>query len=255
MRMLCWNVNGLRAVLKKGYLDWLRREDADIVCVQETKAAGVQMPLEILEMPGYHFYSTSPLEKKGYSGVALFTKEEPKSVSYGFGIEKYDSEGRIIIADYKKFVLLNIYFPNGKMSQERLDYKMGFYDAFLDHVDKLKAEGRKVVVCGDVNTAHTELDIARPKENSKKSGFLPMERQWMDKFEAHGFIDTFRVFQKEGGHYTYWDTFTKARERNVGWRIDYFYISDDLKKNLQDAFIESDVMGSDHCPIGIDIKI
>ncbi|BAI61201.1 exodeoxyribonuclease [Methanocella paludicola SANAE] len=255
MRMLCWNVNGLRAVLKKGFVDWLRREDADIVCIQETKAAAEQMPPEVTGIPGYHFYSTSPLEKKGYSGVALFTKEEPKSVSYGFGIEKYDIEGRTIIADYGKFVLLSIYFPNGKMSQERLDYKMGFYDAFLDYVDKLKAEGRKVVVCGDVNTAHTELDIARPKENSKKSGFLPMEREWMDKFEAHGFIDTFRVFEKAGGHYTYWDTFTKARERNVGWRIDYFYVSDNLKKNLKGAFIEPDVMGSDHCPVGIDLKI
>lgn len=255
MRMLCWNVNGLRAVLKKGFVDWLRKEDADIVCIQETKAAAEQMPPEVTGIPGYHFYSTSPLEKKGYSGVALFTKEEPKSVSYGFGIEKYDIEGRTIIADYGKFVLLSIYFPNGKMSQERLDYKMGFYDAFLDYVDKLKAEGRKVVVCGDVNTAHTELDIARPKENSKKSGFLPMEREWMDKFEAHGFIDTFRVFEKDGGHYSYWDTFTKARERNVGWRIDYFYVSDNLKKNLKGAFIEPDVMGSDHCPVGIDLNI
>ncbi len=253
MRMLCWNVNGLRAVLKKGFLDWLRREDADIVCVQETKATADQIPAEIAE--GYHFYSTSPAEKKGYSGVALFTKEEPKSVRYGLGIERFDREGRIIVADYDKFVLLNIYFPNGKMSQERLDYKMAFYDAFLDYVDRLKAEKRKIVVCGDVNTAHTELDIARPKENSKKSGFLPMEREWMDRFEAHGFIDTFRVFEKEGGHYSYWDTFTKARERNVGWRIDYFYVSDSLEKNLKGAFIETDVMGSDHCPVGIDLKI
>jgi exodeoxyribonuclease-3 len=255
MRLLCWNVNGLRSVLKKGFVDWLHRENADIVCLQETKASAEQMPPEVTGMTGYHFYSTSPVEKKGYSGVALLTKEEPKSVSYGFGIEKYDHEGRTIIADYGKFVLLSIYFPNGKMSQERLDYKMGFYNAFLDYVDRLKAEGRKIVVCGDVNTAHTELDIARPKENSKKSGFLPMEREWMDKFEAHGFIDTFRVFEKEGGHYSYWDTYTKARERNVGWRIDYFYISDSLKKNLKSAFILSDVMGSDHCPVGIDLKI
>lgn len=255
MRLVCWNVNGLRSVLKKGFLEWLRREDADIVCIQETKASADQLPDELTRMPGYHFYSTSPVEKKGYSGVALLTKEEPESVSYGFGIEKYDCEGRTIIADYGKFVLLSIYFPNGKMSQERLDYKMGFYNAFLDYVDRLKADGRKIVVCGDVNTAHTELDIARPRENSKKSGFLPIEREWMDKFEAHGFIDTFRVFEKEGGHYSYWDTFTKARERNVGWRIDYFYISDNMRKNLKEAFIETDVMGSDHCPIGVDIKI
>jgi exodeoxyribonuclease-3 len=147
MRLVCWNVNGLRSVLKKGFLEWLRREDADIVCVQETKASMEQMPPEITGAPGYHFYCTSPSEKKGYSGVALFTKEEPKSISYGFGIEKYDCEGRIIIADYEKFVLLNVYFPNGKMSQERLDYKMGFYDAFLDYVDKQKQrEGRSSFV-------------------------------------------------------------------------------------------------------------
>jgi exodeoxyribonuclease III len=255
MRLLCWNVNGLRAIIRKGFADWFKKEDADIVCIQETKASEDQVPSGIKHMPGYHSYFTSPAEKKGYSGVAMFTKEKPKSVSYGFGIEKFDGEGRTIVADYGTFVLLNIYFPNGKMSQERLDYKMAFYDAFLNYVDRLKAEGRKIVICGDVNTAHTELDIARPKENSKKSGFLPMEREWMDKLEAHGFIDTFRVFEKEGDHYTFWDTFTKARERNVGWRIDYFYISENFRKNLKKAFIEDDVMGSDHCPVGIDIKI
>lgn len=255
MRMLCWNVNGLRSILRKGFLDWFRLEDADIVCLQETKAAEDQVPSEVRHMSGYHFYLASPLEKKGYSGVALFTRKEPQSVRYGFGIEKFDSEGRAIVADYGSFVLLNIYFPNGKMSPERLEYKMGFYDAFLDYVDRLKGEGRKVIICGDVNTAHTELDIARPKDNSKRSGFLPMERAWMDKLESHGFIDTFRVFEKDGGHYSYWDVVTRARERNVGWRIDYFYISDNLEKNLKGAFIETDIMGSDHCPVGIEIKI
>jgi len=220
MRMLCWNVNGLRSALKKGFLDWLRRENADIVCIQETKASVEQMPPEITEVPGYHFYCTSPSEKKGYSGVALLTKEEPVSISYGFGIEKFDREGRIIVADYEKFVLLNIYFPNGKMSQERLDYKMAFYDAFLDYADRLKAEGRKIVVCGDVNTAHTELDIARPKENAKKSGFLPMEREWMDRFEAHGFIDTFRVFERGRPLLLLGYLYEGARkERRVAYRL------------------------------------
>ena len=255
MKLLCWNVNGLRSILHKGFLDWLRGEDADIVCIQETKASEDQVPSNVKHIPGYHTYFTSPHEKKGYSGVGLFTKEEPESVSYGFGIKKFDTEGRTIIADYGKFVLMDIYFPNGKMSQERLDYKMAFYDVFLDYADGLKKEGRKVIICGDMNTAHTELDIARPRENSKYSGFLPEERAWMDRFEAHGFIDTYRVFEKEGGHYTYWDMRTGARKRNVGWRIDYFYISDNLRKDLRSAFIEADVMGSDHCPVGIDLAV
>lgn len=255
MRLVCWNVNGLRAIVRKGFLEWITKENADIVCIQETKASEDQVPPEVKNVPGYYAYFTSPRDKKGYSGVALFTKEKPKGVRYGFGIERFDTEGRTIVADYGKFVLLNIYFPNGKMSQERLDYKMAFYDAFLDYVDGLRKAGKKVVVCGDVNTAHTELDIARPKENAKKSGFLPMEREWMDRFEAHGYIDTFRVFEKEGDHYSYWDIKTGARERNVGWRIDYFYIGDDLRKNLKGAFIEADVMGSDHCPVGIELKI
>jgi exodeoxyribonuclease III len=255
MRMLCWNVDGLRSVLKKGFMEWFRKESPDILCIQETRLTDGEIPQEVLHIAGYHSYFSCSREKKGYSGVALFTKEKPADVKYGFGIERFDSEGRIIVADYGGFTLLDIYFPNGKASQERLDYKMAFYDAFLDYVDRLRSQGKKVIVCGDVNTAHTELDIARPKENSKKSGFLPMEREWMDKFEAHGFIDAFRVFEKDGGHYTYWDMRTGARKRNVGWRIDYFYISEDIGKNLKSAFIESDVMGSDHCPIGINIDI
>lgn len=255
MRILCWNVNGLRSIIKKDFARWVLREDADIICVQETKANEDQIPDGIKHLNDHHAYFSSPVEKKGYSGVGLFTKEEPKSVIRGFGIERFDKEGRTIIADYGRFVLMDIYFPNGKMSQERLDYKMEFYDAFLNYADSLKREGKKIIICGDVNTAHTELDIARPRENSKKSGFLPEERAWMDKFESHGYIDTFRAFNKEGGHYTYWDIKTGARERNVGWRIDYFYISENLKKDLRSAFIEPDVMGSDHCPIGIDIDL
>jgi exodeoxyribonuclease III len=255
MRMLCWNVDGLRSVLKKGFMEWFRKESPDVLCIQETRLVDGEIPEEVQHIAGYHSYFSCSKGKKGYSGVALFTKEKPADVKYGFGIERFDDEGRIIIADYGGFTLLDIYFPNGKASPERLDYKMAFYGAFLDYVDRLRSQGKRVVVCGDVNTAHTELDIARPKENSKKSGFLPMEREWMDKFEAHGFIDTFRVFEKDGGHYTYWDMRTGARKRNVGWRIDYFYISDNIRKNLKGAFIESDVMGSDHCPIGINIDL
>ncbi len=252
IRILSWNVNGIRAAYKKGFLDWLKKEQPDILCIQETKAHPEQLSDELLNVEGYHSYFSSAV-KKGYSGVAIYSKLEPKSIKNGFGIEKFDSEGRILIAEYANFTLFNIYYPNGKARQERLDYKMEFYDAFLKYVDRLKKKGKNIIVCGDVNTAHKEIDIARPKENEKISGFLPMEREWIDKFLSHGYLDTFRMFNQEPDNYTWWDQITRARERNVGWRIDYFYISESLKKKIKDAFILSDVMGSDHCPIGIEI--
>ncbi len=245
-------MNGIRAAYKKGFLDWLKKDQPDILCIQETKAHPEQLSDDLLNVEGYHSYFSSAV-KKGYSGVAIYSKLEPKSIKNGFGIEKFDSEGRILIAEYADFTLFNIYYPNGKARQERLDYKMEFYDAFLKYADKLKKKGKNIIVCGDVNTAHKEIDIARPKENEKISGFLPMEREWIDKFLSHGYLDTFRMFNQEPDNYTWWDQITRARERNVGWRIDYFYISESLKKKIKDAFIMSDVMGSDHCPIGIEI--
>ena len=193
-------------------------------------------------------------ERKGYSGVALYTREEPQSVTYGLGIERFDSEGRTIVADFGEFVLFDIYFPNGKRSEERLRYKMDFYDAFLDRVNALKADGRHVVVCGDVNTAHKEIDLARPKENAKISGFLPEERAWMDKFLSDGYVDTFRAYNQEPENYSYWDQVSRARDRNVGWRIDYFFVDDGLAGRLDNAFILPEVMGSDHCPVGIEVN-
>ncbi len=255
MKMLCWNVDGLRSVLKKGFVQWLLKESPDVLCLQETRLSDDEIPEELRQIDGYHSYFSRHSTKKGYSGVALFTKKEPVKVEKGFGIPRFDDEGRTLVADYGSFVLMNIYFPNGKASQERLDYKMAFYDAFLEYADKIKKNGKGVIVCGDVNTAHSELDIARPKDNAKRSGFLPMEREWMDKLESHGYVDTYRAFEKEGGHYTYWDMRTGARKRNVGWRIDYFYISKDLLPYLKNAYIESDVQGSDHCPIGIEIDL
>lgn len=252
IRILSWNVNGLRAVLKKGFLEWFTKEQPDILCLQETKAQEDQLPDEIKNVDGYHSYFSSAV-KKGYSGVAIYTKEKPKNVKKGFGIEKFDSEGRILIAEYKNFVLFNIYYPNGKAREERLKYKMDFYDAFLDYVNKLKKKGKNIIICGDVNTAHKEIDLARPKENEKISGFLPEERAWMDKFIAHGYLDTFRMFNQEPNNYTWWDQLTRARERNVGWRIDYFFINEKMKNKIKDAFIMPEVMGSDHCPIGIEI--
>lgn len=254
LKLLCWNVNGIRAVYKKGFMNWFMKEDADMVCLQETKASQDQFPEELMQGDSYwKYFSTA--QKKGYSGVALFSKITPLKVETGFGIERFDTEGRILIAYYDAFVLYNVYFPNGKQSKERLQYKMDFYDAFVEHAEKTKKKGKSIILCGDVNTAHTEIDLARPKENENVSGFLPEERAWIDSFIAKGYTDTFRLFIKEGGHYSWWDYKTKARERNIGWRIDYFFVSNDLVPKVKDAFIQKDVEGSDHCPVGIIIEI
>jgi exodeoxyribonuclease-3 len=252
MRLLSWNVNGIRSVHKKGFCEWFGDESPDILCIQETKAQEDQIPLEIRSPPGYHAYFSSAM-RKGYSGVALFSREEPISITRDFG-GRFGDEGRIIIAEYPAFTLFDIYFPNGKLSGERLSYKMAFYGAFLSSVLGMTREGRSVVVCGDVNTAHQAIDLARPKENVKISGFLPEERAALDLWIESGLVDTFRIFTAEGGHYTYWDLKTRARDRNVGWRIDYFFVSSDLAGAVKDAFILADVMGSDHCPIGIEIE-
>ncbi len=251
-RILSWNVNGLRAAYKKGFSDWLLNERPDILCVQETKAQEQQVPQDLKKLSAYHTYFVSAV-KKGYSGVGLFTKQKPKNIKKGFGFKKFDVEGRVIVADYRKFLLCNIYFPNGKTSKERLKFKMAFYDAFLNFVNVLKRKNEQIIVCGDVNTAHRDIDLARPKENRKISGFLPEERSWIDRLISHGYIDTFRAFNNEGGNYTWWDLKTRARERNIGWRIDYFFISNCLRKKLKSAFIMPQVRGSDHCPIGIEL--
>ena len=252
MRLVSWNVNGIRAAQKKGFLEWLTSDGPDILCIQETKANISQLSKALTSAAGYSAYF-SPQERKGYSGVALYTREEPKSVDYGLGVERFDSEGRTIVADYGDFVLFGIYFPNGQRSEERLRFKMDFYDTFLERTDALRAEGRNVVVCGDLNTAHKEIDLARPKENSKTSGFLPEERAWLDKFLERGYVDTFRQFNQEPGNYSYWDQMSRARTRNIGWRIDYFFVDTDLARRLDHAFILAEVMGSDHCPVGIEL--
>ena len=187
--------------------------------------------------------------------MATYTKTDPLEISYELGATKFDTEGRIITSDFGEFILFNVYFPNGKASRERLDFKMEFYDMFLERLDALKAQGKKLIICGDVNTAHKEIDLARPKENEKVSGFLPQERAWVDKLIDHGYLDTLRIFNDQPGQYTWWDMKTRARERNVGWRIDYFFASDNLKDNIKSSFILPDIMGSDHCPIGIEIEI
>jgi exodeoxyribonuclease-3 len=253
LRLLSWNVNGIRAIQKKGFLEWFKKESPEILCLQETKAHPDQLDDVLKNVDGYSAYFSSA-EKKGYSGVVTYTNLKPLSVQNGLGVKKFDSEGRFIITEFDEFTLFNIYFPNGKASDERLQYKMEFYETFLKHCKKLLKEGKKIVICGDVNTAHKEIDLARPKENSVISGFLPQEREWIDKFLAAGFIDTFRIFNQEPEQYTWWDMVTRARDRNVGWRIDYFYISENLKDNIKSASIHSSVMGSDHCPVEIELK-
>lgn len=252
-KIISWNVNGIRAVHKKGSLGWFLRDKPEILCIQETKASEQQLKKEMKNIEGYTSYFSSA-KKMGYSGVAIYTKIKPAEVYHGFDIKKFDEEGRTLIAVYDNFVLYNIYFPNGKASDDRLRYKMEFYDVFLEHADNYKKKGKKIIICGDVNTAHTELDLARPKENETSSGFLPEERAWIDKLISHGYADTFRMFNSEGGNYSWWDYKTKARERNIGWRIDYFFVSDNVKKNIRSSFIMTDIMGSDHCPVGIEIS-
>ncbi|MBL7959033.1 exodeoxyribonuclease III [bacterium] len=252
MVILSWNVNGLRAVSKKGFLQWFAQASPDVLCLQEIKAQIDQLDESLLHPDGYEGYFNSA-EKKGYSGVATYCAKKPVDFKNGFGIAKFDSEGRVLMTDHGHFLLFNIYFPNGKMRRERLDYKMEFYEEVLKYFESLRKKGKKLVICGDYNTAHKEIDLARPKENEKISGFLPIERAWMDKLVAHGFVDTFRQFNQEPEHYTWWDMQTYARQRNVGWRIDYHFISEDLLPHLKNAWIMPDVLGSDHCPVGIEL--
>jgi len=254
MKILCWNVNGIRAADKKGLFNWYKKENPDILCLQEIKALPEQVPAHLKNTPDYNIY-WNPAERKGYSGVVTFSKEKPIDVKKGFGIDRFDIEGRTLVTEFPNFTLFNIYFPNGKKNQERLDFKLDFYDTFLGYADNLKSKGKNIVVCGDFNTAHKEIDLARPKENEKISGFLPVERAWIDTFIDHGYVDTFRYFNKEPNQYSWWDYKTRARERNVGWRIDYFFVNKEFISNVKKAYIMQDVMGSDHCPVGVDIKV
>lgn len=253
-KLVSWNVNGLRSAAKKGFFDWLDKEDADVVCLQETKIDAAKLTEQLTKPNRYTSYF-SHAQRKGYSGVAIYTKEKPISVKEGLGISRFDEEGRVLVADYGDFVLLNVYYPNGKASEIRLHYKLDFYDAFYDFANQLKDQGKHLIICGDVNTAHKPIDLARPKENENISGFLPVERAWLDKFIAAGYSDTFRSVNHEPHNYTWWHMVTRARERNVGWRIDYFFVSNALEKKLVNATIEPQVLGSDHCPITLSIKI
>jgi exodeoxyribonuclease-3 len=249
MKILSWNVNGLRALHKKGQFDWLMKESPDIICLQETKSLPDQLPDEVRTPPGYHSYFHFPTVKKGYSGVSIYSKEEPIRVVNDLGIEDMDQEGRLIMAEYKDFILINTYFPNGGGAPERLTYKLQFYKHFLAFVEKLREKQPNIIFCGDVNVAHKPIDLARPKENETHVGFLPIEREWLDKVIEHDWIDVFRHYYPDEVSYTYWDQKTFARERNVGWRIDYFFATKEMMKKIKSIEVLDQVLGSDHCPI------
>lgn len=253
MRILCWNVNGIRAIWKKGFPEWFDKEQPDILCIQETKAQPDQLGEDIKNFKDYKSYFFSA-EKKGYSGVAVWTRQEPIRVSTGFSNPYFDMEGRVIEMEFPGFVLFNVYFPNGGRGPERVKYKLDFYDSLFQRTEQLRKEGKNVIVCGDYNTAHKEIDLARPKENSTVSGFLPEERAWIDRIIGMDYIDIFREYNKEPGQYTYWDQITRARLRNVGWRIDYYMISKEMRDKISNAAIHMDVQGSDHCPIELIVK-
>ena len=254
IEIISWNVNGIRAVHTKEALKWIDERQTDILCLQEIKALPEQIPEGLFEKE-YSELQVNSAEKKGYSGTATFSMLESDENSTANHIDTMN-EGRIVETHYDDIVLFNVYFPNGQKNQERLDYKMKFYDDLLAHCEKLREEGKSIVICGDVNTAHKEIDLKNPKANSKKSGFLPIECEWMDKLVDHGYVDTFRyVNGDEADRYSWWSYRSNARLNNVGWRIDYFFISEDLCENLEDAFILDYITGSDHCPVGIRLSV
>lgn len=250
MKLISWNVNGLRACIKKGFMDFLASADADILCLQETK---MQESQEIIETPGYHQFWCSA-EKKGYSGTLTLTKEKPLSVSYGIGIDIHDHEGRAITAEFNDFYLVNFYVPNSQDQLKRLDYRMQWEDDVRDYLSQLR-KNKPVIVCGDMNVAAEEIDLKNPKTNRKNAGFSDEEREKFRQLKASGFIDTFRYFYPDlEGVYSWWSYRFNARKNNAGWRIDYFLVSEELESRLSDAKILTDVMGSDHCPVALELK-
>ena len=249
-KLISWNVNGLRACMQKGFMDFFREADADIFCVQETKMQAGQLELEL---PGYYQY-WNYAEKKGYSGTAVFTKEEPLSVFYGLGIEKHDHEGRVITLEFERFYLVTVYTPNSQEELKRLGYRMEWEDDFRIYLKKLE-ENKPVILCGDLNVAHKEIDLKNPKTNRKNAGFTDQEREKMTNLLESGFTDTFRYFYPDlQGSYSWWSYRFKAREKNAGWRIDYFLASKSLDNTLKEAVIYKDIFGSDHCPVGLIIE-
>ena len=257
LRLISWNVNGLRAVLKKDFFDSVQAMDPDILMLQETKLQEDQRTKAMTEFDPYENYWAYSTVKKGYSGTVAYTRLTPNSVTTDFGRPEFDGEGRVIQMDFDAFTLFNVYFPNGQMSDERLQYKLDFYDWLLDHAENLRKEGRGIIMTGDFNTAHNEIDLKNPGPNSKRSGFLRIERDVLDRMIDMGYVDTFRHFYPEEVKYSWWSYRFNARKNNAGWRIDYFFVSQDLldKGIVKDAFIDNDIFGSDHCPVGLVVEV
>lgn len=254
MKIVSYNVNGIRAAIKKGFVEWLKEEDPDIVCLQETKASSDQVDMLEIQALGYMDYWHSA-QKKGYSGVAIFTKVKPKHVEIGCGIEKYDNEGRVIRLDFEEFSLMNVYMPSGTSGDIRQDFKMQWLEDFHNYANDLRKSLPNLIICGDFNIAHNEIDIHNPKGNKNNSGFLPEEREWVTQFLGSGFIDTFRYFSDEAHRYSWWTYRAGARGNNKGWRIDYFVATVEMENMLAEADILHDVVHSDHCPTSLTLKI
>jgi len=253
VRLISYNVNGIRSAIKRGFIEWLKTDPADIICLQETKAEKENVDHKELEALGYHNYWYSA-EKKGYSGVAIFTKRQPEALFYGNGVMQSDAEGRVIRADYGDVTLINAYFPSGTSGEVRQTYKYQWLDEFYEYIQNLRQTRPNIIICGDYNIAHKEIDIHNPKGNKKTSGFLPEERDWLTKFIESGMVDTFRVFNQDPHHYSWWSQrFPSVRAENKGWRIDYFTVTAPLKERLRGAAIYPDVKHSDHCPVFLEI--
>ncbi len=248
MKITTWNVNGIRASLKKGLYDWVQANRPDVLCLQEIKARPEQLPEEARTPEAYEAI-WNPAMRPGYSGVATFLRETPNAYDLGMGAPEFDDEGRLIRTRHEDFWLYNVYFPNGQRDLGRLQYKLGFYARLLDEIDQIHAAGGQVIVTGDFNTAHREIDLANPKQNSTNSGFLPEEREWIDKYMQHGLVDAYRQLYPERVQYTWWTYLFNARKRNIGWRLDYFLLSESLMERVQDVVVHDDAEGSDHCPV------
>ena len=253
MKLISWNVNGIRAVGRAGFLDWLGRENADVVALQEIKAFPEQLEEPLRNPQGYQSI-WHPAKKPGYSGVAVYSRVEPISVTHGIGEEEFDFEGRVLQVEFKDFILINSYFPNSQRDHARLDYKLRFCARMLKHTESLRKKGKHVVLCGDFNIAHEEIDLRNPKTNHKNAGFLPEERAWMSQFLKTGYVDAFRKFTPDPDHYTWWSYRPGVREKNIGWRLDYHVVNQELADRLKRAEIHPLVRGSDHCPVLLEIK-
>jgi exodeoxyribonuclease-3 len=254
LKITTWNVNGLRAALNKGIWDWVSQEKPDVLCLQEIKVKPEQLAAEQLELLKRHSVYWNPAERPGYSGVATFTGIAPMAIEYGIAWDKFDMEGRMIRTRFPEFTLFNVYFPSGQRGHDRVEFKLEFYAHLLDILDEYHQRGEQVIVCGDFNTAHNEIDLRHPKANKNTSGFLPEERAWIDKYLSHGLVDIYRQLYPDRVEYTWWTYLMNARKNNVGWRLDYFMISEGVASSVKDVVIHGEVMGSDHCPVTLSIE-